>query len=116
MKETSINSSIYYIPLIQGWVRRVKRSIRENPDNPLPSDPLQLLLGDPQALRSIRIYNPSSKFWVCPEVSSKLDTENLQMEATRWHYIIKCLNYLSCEGAVALLHIPTTYVSSSPHL
>jgi len=69
MKETSINSSIYYIPLIQGWVRRVKRSIRENPDNPLPSDPLQLLLGDPQALRSIRIYNPSSKFWVCPGAS-----------------------------------------------
>lgn len=64
----SIHPSIHYLPSRGG---KAKQDI---PDNPLPSNTFQLLLGDPKAFTDqMRYAIPPAGFWEYQSVSTQLD-------------------------------------------
>lgn len=53
---TNIHQSIYLLPLSRSWVAEAKGEKERNPYIHVPSDPFQVVLGDPKAFAGQRRY------------------------------------------------------------
>lgn len=108
--------STYFLSLL--WWQQAKRS---NPDIPLCSHFLLLLLVDLKAFFLMRYVIPTSMFWVCYKASSQLCMENINRETSRRHLDQMAsplkLIWVQCSSILLFLvpELITLYLKASPH-